>query len=548
MDPNPTSTVDSIIDQTLTLSHNQTILRLHSDPSKTLNLSTHALYGKVIADMDLKKKPIIPKLLESWNLLHEVQASCIGTNTYLFHFASAAEKRRIFLQKPWSVLGFHLVLKPWLPNLIPEEIDFSTTELWVQVHNVPLDHHTEENAKLIGPMFKRLLEIEILENHQAAGHPFMRIKVEHQVEEPLKSGFYMERELPPHLWVQFRYERVSNFCFNCGRLGHTEHSCTFEVISEIPKQERKNGLQSPGPWMLVPRKKNSYQKSSNDDFDEGKVEGTNLASKSQAEQVAAARGKSSLVARENPNPSPLSKKRDDKSTASYTGSPPNPPSAADLSLGIPAVTLDSTMPRKPCTNLPSESLQNPLTTSDSLSTNTGTVSTPSTIEPTSHPSPISTSPTHLTPTLRPITKTPQPTDSTFSTMDIQIIGSKRKKSIGEVWHPPKKIRLNPFISPSPFFFPASNRSKPTLEVSQLSLVNYHSHSSIHYTPTTPCVDPTLSPEQKPTPMITATSEEAQSRRKLKMKKMARGKMMFIPGPENPKAEEACQTMPPTPQC
>lgn len=64
----------------------------------------------------------------------------------LFKLASTVEKRRIFLQRPWLVFGFHLILKPWEPNLQPEEIYFSTTEFWVQVHNVPLDYYGKQNA------------------------------------------------------------------------------------------------------------------------------------------------------------------------------------------------------------------------------------------------------------------------------------------------------------------------------------------------------------------------------------------------------------------
>lgn len=44
-------------------------------------------------------------------------------------------------------------------------------------------------------------------------------------------------------WVEIRYERLSDFCYLCGRLGHGTNSCTF------PRHLSAHRL---GPWMAVP--------------------------------------------------------------------------------------------------------------------------------------------------------------------------------------------------------------------------------------------------------------------------------------------------------
>ena len=58
---------------------------------------------------------------------------------------------------------------------------------------------------------------------------FIRVKVMLDVLKPLIPGFYHTRVEKSPFWVQFKYERLSEFCFNCGCLGHSINFCSKEI-------------------------------------------------------------------------------------------------------------------------------------------------------------------------------------------------------------------------------------------------------------------------------------------------------------------------------
>lgn len=54
----------------------------------------------------------------------------------------------------------------------------------------------------------------------------IRIKVKLDISRPLKRGFMLNMEgTDKKFWITFRYERIPNFCFNCGRIGHVVKEC-----------------------------------------------------------------------------------------------------------------------------------------------------------------------------------------------------------------------------------------------------------------------------------------------------------------------------------
>ena len=45
---------------------------------------------------------------------------------------------------------------------------------------------------------------------------------------PLVSGFTHHRLLSAPIWIQYKYERLSDYHYSCGRVGHLSYSCLVD--------------------------------------------------------------------------------------------------------------------------------------------------------------------------------------------------------------------------------------------------------------------------------------------------------------------------------
>lgn len=82
------------------------------------------------------------------------------------------------------------------------------------------------------------------ETNMGAFHKFLRFQTIIDSRNPLKVGVFIRRENFSNLWISFKYERLSDLCFECGRLGHSASARDFS----LPYSESEKG-RAYEPWM-----------------------------------------------------------------------------------------------------------------------------------------------------------------------------------------------------------------------------------------------------------------------------------------------------------
>ncbi|KAB1219766.1 hypothetical protein CJ030_MR3G005775 [Morella rubra] len=88
----------------------------------------------------------------------------------------------------------------------------------------------DANAKYISFKLGKLLALDAYEYLAASKRSFLRLRVDFDLTKPLVSGFPIPCLGLSTTWVQFKYKKLADFCYVCGRIGHTQSSCRLAAV------------------------------------------------------------------------------------------------------------------------------------------------------------------------------------------------------------------------------------------------------------------------------------------------------------------------------
>ncbi|OMO88682.1 reverse transcriptase [Corchorus capsularis] len=136
--------------------------------------------GKVIAEKSLNRGTVKSIIRNIWPERTVPLIGDVATNVYSLTFTSQREMEEAIGENPWSIMGYCFNIKVWPPELSASEVDMSELS--------PAESGVKEK-------------------------------------EPLVPGFWVPRDSGRRLWAEVKYEKLSDLCFNCGMLGHSNRFC-----------------------------------------------------------------------------------------------------------------------------------------------------------------------------------------------------------------------------------------------------------------------------------------------------------------------------------
>lgn len=179
--------------------------------------------GAALTNKMLNKWGVRNILLSPWKDLGEVEVKWVRENTFLITVQDESTLCRILNQVPWAVMKQNFFVQRWPPELALKEIQMELVPFWIQIRGVPLSLYIEMNVRRLAKELGDFLELE----DPMKAREFLRVRVVVNSRISLVPGCWIPRNNNRDTWIEFQYERLQDFCYCCGRIGHDNTDCSF---------------------------------------------------------------------------------------------------------------------------------------------------------------------------------------------------------------------------------------------------------------------------------------------------------------------------------
>lgn len=186
-------------------------------------------------------------LAQIWSIPKGLKIAELEHNKFSIIFPSVQEKKRILEKGPWAINRALLILKDVPPYLAIREVNFSTVLFWIRIIGLPREAISKANLCLISSRIGRMVEIDKKSLGVFFAGDYVRVKVEIRVHQLLAAGFFQKRKRGVPRWIQIKYERLQDFCFKYGILGHDYRICTAAEGVTVTNGITRVALY--GPWL-----------------------------------------------------------------------------------------------------------------------------------------------------------------------------------------------------------------------------------------------------------------------------------------------------------
>ena len=195
----------------------------------------HSITEYSIAAMFLTKRAINVDVIARtftplWRAKNGFKIQRFGEHKLLFTFDNKEDVDRIITSEPWSFDKHLVVMQRYDSESSLQDIKFDRTTLWVQVHGLPLKYMNFEAGKKICEVVGEVIQPSNTRWFDAG--EFIRVKVSIDLSLPLCRGRLISLSDGKERWVSFKYERLPNICYWCGRLTHDDRDCDLWIESE----------------------------------------------------------------------------------------------------------------------------------------------------------------------------------------------------------------------------------------------------------------------------------------------------------------------------
>ncbi|MBA0696867.1 hypothetical protein Goari_003388 [Gossypium aridum] len=148
-----------------------------------------------------------------WKTRKKFEIQMVGQNLFLMGFELADDLELILEGRPWFFRNSVILFDRLCQAVDRDQIRLTSSPYWMKIDSISPEFDKKDLMHAIGATFGGVLRSEINEDS-------CRLRVNLDVQRPLRRGIFVSTNAVSKVWVPFKYENLSMFCFGCGRLEH----------------------------------------------------------------------------------------------------------------------------------------------------------------------------------------------------------------------------------------------------------------------------------------------------------------------------------------
>ncbi|KAL0347721.1 UNVERIFIED_CONTAM: hypothetical protein Scaly_1788100 [Sesamum calycinum] len=203
--------------------------------------------GRLISSKSFHPEALHTTLRAAFNPVRGMDIKLIEGDRFLLKFFHVLDRDRVLARCPWAYEKNLLVLASVEVADDPKLIDLNWCDfhIHIHIHGLPLGKMNQDVASYIGRKLGKVKEVDRDSSGDIWGSS-VRIRVSIDITKPLKRALKLRTVLGDEHLVTFTYERLPNFCYLCGCLGHLARQCETQLQDGF----RDPGENSPyGNWL-----------------------------------------------------------------------------------------------------------------------------------------------------------------------------------------------------------------------------------------------------------------------------------------------------------
>ena len=170
-------------------------IKLELPPNQETNTQTELLLlAKLLTTKNTSPNMVKEITQKAWKPAFPMGVKKLSQNIFMFSFSHEADLHKVYNKRPWSIRGGHLILKQWSSDLTWQEVEFSSSALWIQIHGLPSLWRTEENIKKIGSKAGPVIDVELIGDLVGTWKKFIRVRAEVNIANSLFPGIFLPKQ------------------------------------------------------------------------------------------------------------------------------------------------------------------------------------------------------------------------------------------------------------------------------------------------------------------------------------------------------------------